>query len=184
MSCARIYAARSAAAAIVIASVVVGSVVGAGASGAVAQRPAAPTKVTGTVESGSTVLLLGGGGSALCATEESDMLIFTGNANAELATEIAALLGAQLGAITVSRFASVRGVDGGGGKGLLALGEPSKGCAFISPPRIPSPSDGEVNVQVHDNVCVRAAGAHPTASRSYPRVSWTAPKATASGRPT
>ena len=80
------------------------------------------------------LLLLGGGGSALCATEESDMLIFTGNANAELATEIAALLGAQLGAITVSRFACVRGVDGGGGKGLLALGELSKGCAFFSPP--------------------------------------------------
>ena len=49
MSCAKIYAARSAAAAIVVASVVVASVVGAGASGAVAQRPAAPTKVTGTI---------------------------------------------------------------------------------------------------------------------------------------
>jgi ribose-phosphate pyrophosphokinase len=49
--------------------------------------------------------------------EESNLAIFSGNANPELAAEIAVYLGMPLGSITVSRFA-----------------------------------DGEVNVQVHDNV--------------------------------
>jgi ribose-phosphate pyrophosphokinase len=52
---------------------------------------------------------------ALC--DDGEMIVFSGNANPELSSEIATLLGAQLGSITVSRFA-----------------------------------DGEVNVQVHDNV--------------------------------
>ena len=49
--------------------------------------------------------------------DEEELILFSGNANPELAAEIAALLGRALGEITVSRFA-----------------------------------DGEVNVQVHDNV--------------------------------
>jgi ribose-phosphate pyrophosphokinase len=50
-------------------------------------------------------------------TTDGEMILFSGKANPELATEIAALLGVSLGNITVDRFA-----------------------------------DGEVNVQVHDNV--------------------------------
>ena len=48
---------------------------------------------------------------------DGDMVLFSANANPELAAEIAALLGSALGSATVARFA-----------------------------------DGEVNVQVHDNV--------------------------------
>lgn len=48
---------------------------------------------------------------------DGEMILFSGNANPELAAEIATLLGSSLGQITVSRFA-----------------------------------DGEVNVQVYDNV--------------------------------
>ena len=48
---------------------------------------------------------------------DGDMVLFSANANPELAEEISVLLGSQLGNVTVARFA-----------------------------------DGEVNVQVHDNV--------------------------------
>jgi ribose-phosphate pyrophosphokinase len=54
---------------------------------------------------------------APASTVDEEMVLFSGNANPELAAEIAALLGTTLGDITVARFA-----------------------------------DGEVNVQVHDNV--------------------------------
>jgi hypothetical protein len=56
-------------------------------------------------------------GVTVAATDDGEMVVFSGNANPRLAEEIAALLGVQLGRITVGRFA-----------------------------------DGEVNVQVHDNV--------------------------------
>jgi ribose-phosphate pyrophosphokinase len=56
--------------------------------------------------------------SASCDSHsDGDMVLFSANANPELAAEIAALLGSPLGSATVARFA-----------------------------------DGEVNVQVHDNV--------------------------------
>jgi ribose-phosphate pyrophosphokinase len=73
----------------------------------------------GLVLTGSTILGISSLSSptTLCAPSDGDMVLFSANANPELAAEIAALLGTNLGNITVARFA-----------------------------------DGEVNVQVHDNV--------------------------------
>lgn len=73
----------------------------------------------GLVLTGSTILGISSlsSPSTLCAPSDGDMVLFSANANPELAAEIAALLGTNLGNITVARFA-----------------------------------DGEVNVQVHDNV--------------------------------
>lgn len=72
------------------------------------------TAYTSTVSCASGAPPPGGASSSM---EESNLAIFSGNANPELAAEIAVYLGMPLGSITVSRFA-----------------------------------DGEVNVQVHDNV--------------------------------
>jgi ribose-phosphate pyrophosphokinase len=64
-------------------------------------------------------LVLAGGAAAfhIAYSDDGEMIVFSGNANPELAGEIASMLGVGLGNITVARFA-----------------------------------DGEVNVQVHDNV--------------------------------
>lgn len=62
-------------------------------------------------------LAAAGSMATVVGTEDGELVLFSGNANIELASEIATLLGVSLGNITVGRFA-----------------------------------DGEVNVQVHDNV--------------------------------
>jgi ribose-phosphate pyrophosphokinase len=86
------------------------------ARGAAALRRAAAAAAAGA---GAAALWLAGPSASASAEggRDGDMILFSGNANIELATEIATLLGTGLGNITVSRFA-----------------------------------DGEVNVQVHDNV--------------------------------
>lgn len=66
---------------------------------------------------GAIGLAAGMSGVAPARSDDGEMMIFSGNANPELAAEIAALLGTTVAHATVSRFA-----------------------------------DGEVNVQVHDNV--------------------------------
>lgn len=65
----------------------------------------------------AAILAAGAAAFTVVHTNDGEMILFSGNANPELATEIATLLGVSLGSITVARFA-----------------------------------DGEVNVQVHDNV--------------------------------
>lgn len=52
-------------------------------------------------------LLLAGGAAAahIVYTDDGEMVLFSGNANKELAAEIATMVGVQLGNITVSRFA-------------------------------------------------------------------------------
>jgi len=83
------------------------------ATGSSSRRP----RIAGHLTRLLPLLLAGGVAVHVARADDGEMVLFSGNANLELAAEIATLLGVGLGDITVARFA-----------------------------------DGEVNVQVHDNV--------------------------------
>jgi ribose-phosphate pyrophosphokinase len=75
------------------------------------------TRMAGAAAFGLSAAALTLAAPSTAKADDGEMMIFSGNANPELAAEIAALLGTKVAHATVSRFA-----------------------------------DGEVNVQVHDNV--------------------------------
>jgi hypothetical protein len=54
---------------------------------------------------GAVLVAVAGGAATAHAEKDGEMILFSGNANLELAAEIATLLGTQLGNITVARFA-------------------------------------------------------------------------------
>lgn len=84
---------------------------GVGAAGALGAARATRGKAAGAFGAAAAVALAGGalvfaaGEAHPADAAASDMALFSGNANLELAAEISSLLGVELGNITVSRFA-------------------------------------------------------------------------------
>jgi hypothetical protein len=85
------------------------------AAAAGASKAVGPTRVRPATAALSAAALVAGFAAAFA--DDGEMVVFSGNANPELAQEIAVLLKTKLGDVTVGRF-----------------------------------SDGEVNVQVNENV--------------------------------